>query len=197
MCIRDRPNPAVFCGGTSESIVLTGITDASNPTFAWSTGSHTSSILVSEPGTYSVSITDESGCIVESSNVVIDIHDPLTIKDYLNNEGYTDLGVPIVIGEEIPLRNINNQKNETIVIEDYAKKHIEIDGEEINIEEAIIDDLLELNETNCSANVQIVDNSSLCSGDFELAIDAITSNCLLYTSPSPRDRTRSRMPSSA
>ena len=27
--------------------------------------------------------------------------------------------------------------------------------------------------------------------------DPDTSNCLLYTSPSPRDRTRSRMPSSA
>ena len=28
-------------------------------------------------------------------------------------------------------------------------------------------------------------------------IDAKTGDCLLYTSPSPRDRTRSRMPSSA
>ena len=27
--------------------------------------------------------------------------------------------------------------------------------------------------------------------------DAVTFGCLLYTSPSPRDRTRSRMPSSA
>ena len=29
------------------------------------------------------------------------------------------------------------------------------------------------------------------------ANDDVTSTCLLYTSPSPRDRTRSRMPSSA
>ena len=28
-------------------------------------------------------------------------------------------------------------------------------------------------------------------------ISAMEENCLLYTSPSPRDRTRSRMPSSA
>ena len=28
-------------------------------------------------------------------------------------------------------------------------------------------------------------------------MDAMQNNCLLYTSPSPRDRTRSRMPSSA
>ena len=30
-----------------------------------------------------------------------------------------------------------------------------------------------------------------------LSIDADGNTCLLYTSPSPRDRTRSRMPSSA
>ena len=30
-----------------------------------------------------------------------------------------------------------------------------------------------------------------------LEVAAITHDCLLYTSPSPRDRTRSRMPSSA
>ena len=29
------------------------------------------------------------------------------------------------------------------------------------------------------------------------ALSALDTNCLLYTSPSPRDRTRSRMPSSA
>jgi len=41
-----------------------------------------------------------------------------------------------------------------------------------------------------------VDNDSifdLCAGDYY----AIVTDCLLYTSPSPRDRTRSRMPSSA
>jgi len=33
---------------------------------------------------------------------------------------------------------------------------------------------------------------------FELAIESVAPDaCLLYTSPSPRDRTRSRMPSSA
>ena len=32
---------------------------------------------------------------------------------------------------------------------------------------------------------------------FENGVDSMTCTCLLYTSPSPRDRTRSRMPSSA
>ena len=34
-------------------------------------------------------------------------------------------------------------------------------------------------------------------GPSPLAIEAANKGCLLYTSPSPRDRTRSRMPSSA
>ena len=34
-------------------------------------------------------------------------------------------------------------------------------------------------------------------GSMESAIDYANRHCLLYTSPSPRDRTRSRMPSSA
>ena len=33
--------------------------------------------------------------------------------------------------------------------------------------------------------------------DFIFIADGLYINCLLYTSPSPRDRTRSRMPSSA
>ena len=32
---------------------------------------------------------------------------------------------------------------------------------------------------------------------FDIEIDEVDETCLLYTSPSPRDRTRSRMPSSA
>ena len=34
-------------------------------------------------------------------------------------------------------------------------------------------------------------------GDLALVESALSTRCLLYTSPSPRDRTRSRMPSSA
>ena len=36
-----------------------------------------------------------------------------------------------------------------------------------------------------------------CTGKVELDGVDLYGNCLLYTSPSPRDRTRSRMPSSA
>ena len=40
--------------------------------------------------------------------------------------------------------------------------------------------------------VEMPDNSSA-----DAAIKGLNGSCLLYTSPSPRDRTRSRMPSSA
>ena len=49
--------------------------------------------------------------------------------------------------------------------------------------------------TNCSDNFTI---SRSFVADVEVSGEtSVTSACLLYTSPSPRDRTRSRMPSSA
>ena len=40
--------------------------------------------------------------------------------------------------------------------------------------------------------------AEMAAGDFSrVEADAVAQVCLLYTSPSPRDRTRSRMPSSA
>ena len=53
--------------------------------------------------------------------------------------------------------------------------------------------------TNVFGNSQVVFNSTSSSDIVEqiLKTDNRYINCLLYTSPSPRDRTRSRMPSSA
>ena len=52
--------------------------------------------------------------------------------------------------------------------------------------------------------VELLETKEMCVGDIVMALggkQAITSQqlniCLLYTSPSPRDRQRSRMPSSA
>ena len=62
----------------------------------------------------------------------------------------------------------------------------------------------------CSLAVYQIDSSKLSGGPFSNAdikicdnaqeldeLRTVTYACLLYTSPSPRDRTRSRMPSSA
>ena len=61
-------------------------------------------------------------------------------------------------------------------------------------------DPLELTEG--AGDVTITCNDPLIAGDadagFVVLLDgALYASCLLYTSPSPRDRTRSRMPSSA
>ena len=48
------------------------------------------------------------------------------------------------------------------------------------------------------ANLQGIDSKNAKASNTENnTVNAENSNCLLYTSPSPRDRTRSRMPSSA
>ena len=45
--------------------------------------------------------------------------------------------------------------------------------------------------------IQKLEETSLYAEQCELFHELVTKGCLLYTSPSPRDRTRSRMPSSA
>ena len=65
-----------------------------------------------------------------------------------------------------------------------------------------IDDLKEYSKDNKIKSLAICDTSNLCGAlEFAEKISKVGTQpiigCLLYTSPSPRDRTRSRMPSSA
>ena len=55
------------------------------------------------------------------------------------------------------------------------------------------------NGSNDELHIVVIDDSGKISGATGAILEKFTflSNCLLYTSPSPRDRTRSRMPSSA
>ena len=46
-------------------------------------------------------------------------------------------------------------------------------------------------------SVESLRDSAKFGGDAMLDLSSLHDSCLLYTSPSPRDRTRSRMPSSA
>ena len=55
-----------------------------------------------------------------------------------------------------------------------------------------------LNEINFMSHLQIqITNVNFFPNEDSQLLVAIVKPCLLYTSPSPRDRTRSRMPSSA
>ena len=60
-----------------------------------------------------------------------------------------------------------------------------------NVKVLVVDNLL----TGKKSNIDKLDNVETIYDD--LGSDASLMACLLYTSPSPRDRTRSRMPSSA
>ena len=61
-----------------------------------------------------------------------------------------------------------------------------------------LDMLAKLQEQKCLDNSDLLeDKKEKASIWFATLRDEICKSCLLYTSPSPRDRTRSRMPSSA
>ena len=55
--------PSAFCAGESALLYVTGNYNS----YLWSNGETTFSILVDEPGTYSVTVTNEGGCVGEAS----------------------------------------------------------------------------------------------------------------------------------
>ena len=76
----------------------------------------------------------------------------------------------------------------------------ELEDIHMNIEQALIDRIGDVGRklhTGRSRNDQVSTDLRLWVRDAIDQIDERLANCLLYTSPSPRDRTRSRMPSSA
>lgn len=66
--ITDYSIEAVSCGAGPGGISIHAVNGASgNLAYLWSTGDQTASISVSAQGSYSVTITDEAGCSLESS----------------------------------------------------------------------------------------------------------------------------------
>jgi len=61
----DTSNGTQFCANASLTISVGG----SFTTYLWSNGATTSSITVSQPGNYSVTVTDVSGCTVSTASV--------------------------------------------------------------------------------------------------------------------------------
>ena len=54
-----------------------------------------------------------------------------------------------------------------------------------------------INHDEISSNTKLISNPNCTTMGLVMALKPLHDFCLLYTSPSPRDRTRSRMPSSA
>jgi hypothetical protein len=76
---RSSPNPRLTVGSTLNlckgSSVLVGVT-ATFPSYQWSTGMPTNSILVTQAGSYFVTVTDDHGCTWNSDTLVVTISDP-------------------------------------------------------------------------------------------------------------------------
>ena len=74
-----------------------------------------------------------------------------------------------------------------------------IKGKQFNIAKIIQEDILNINGYGLNSKWKLFHTANdNFNGNFDYFIElAFKAFCLLYTSPSPRDRTRSRMPSSA
>lgn len=67
--------PSTFCEGENAILLVTG----NYSSFLWSNGETGYNILVSEPGTYSVTVTNEGGCVGEASFTIVENPAPLTV----------------------------------------------------------------------------------------------------------------------
>lgn len=80
------PDLVVCPGGTVEIDAF-----QPNATYVWSTGATTSSIVVGQPGTYTVTITDSEGCVGSDDVVVGSAPDPGPLQDTV----FTCVGRPV------------------------------------------------------------------------------------------------------
>ena len=115
-----------------------------------------------------------------------------------------DLGIELELNK-VPCREDNMTPYEMMLSESQERMLIILEeGKEKNAKK-IFDkwdlDFVVIGKTTNSGNLTLKFNDNIVG---EIPIDALSSkapvydrNCLLYTSPSPRDRQKSRMPSSA
>ena len=160
-------------------------------------------------GMWSVLVTDSSGCMAESFPIDIIIND-IPIAEAFNNG-------PICPNSSIQLQATEN----TDVTTRYEWRIIGDTTIVSTAQNPIFDNLLDTTlyeltvaANGCTASTDTTTvivweapvviptltytlNSDCSSSDLQLFANEILGSCLLYTSPSPRDATLSRMPSSA
>jgi hypothetical protein len=74
------PNNASVCNGGSVVLTTTHVGGLAPFRYVWSTGESTSSITVTEPGIYTVSVADANGC-VSSFSTTVESCDPCVTRD--------------------------------------------------------------------------------------------------------------------
>ena len=96
--------------------------------------------------------------------------------------------------EEIVKKNSTNSKKPQNSKHESLKEFLVLadeNGEKITLDDAGIDNLISKDET------ELNDEERIFLYEKAMSFKGLGSNCLLYTSPSPRDKRQSRMPSSA
>lgn len=88
--------PTTFCEG--DSVILTSINGSS---WLWSNGSTSQSIIVTDGGSYSVTVTDANGCSATSANTVVTVNE--APQAGITANGPTDL----CNGETVTLTAVN------------------------------------------------------------------------------------------
>ena len=96
------------------------------------------------------------------------------------------------------MKTITNNDVLTIEIKSKEYMNMEISSEAKKSHTKFELKLLDINESRIEVpEIEMTTITTLPSTDFQRLCRDMSNICLLYTSPSPRDRTRSRMPSSA
>ena len=155
----------------------------------------------SEDNKLSMNLMDERLAIIEEQ---------INIVDETNNDTITDISSSIqFLDKEIrKLWDLSNKRNkaniqklseQTIKIEQLLKSlEDEVSNNQstiTNMRDSIDQNISNIQELGISADDLSIIRLNLSSIDTQLML--LDDTCLLYTSPSPRDRQKSRMPSSA
>ena len=172
IAVNSNPSPtSTSCQGSMDGGATLDVWGgAGNYTFAWSNGSITQNISNVLAGTYTVTVTDFNGC-TNSSEVTVDGPAPIT----LNVQGIGNV-------------TCNGENDGSIFADAFGGTPGYTYLWNNGATGSFVDML------GAGTYFATITDAAGCTG-----IGSVTVNepCLLYTSPSPRDKRQSRMPSSA
>ena len=164
-----NPNPMII-GATSictnNSTQLT--VDGTFTNYQWSNNTNANSISVNQQGTFTVTVTDGNGCT--GTNEV-----SITVTPELQ---------PTINGVTTICDGASTMLEGDFGFATYAWSD-NSNGQGITVSAAGTYTLTVTDATGCTGSAEVMVNTN------------VAPTCLLYTSPSPRDATLSRMPSSA
>lgn len=97
--VNDLPTPTIVADGDLE-FCLGGSVNLSTQdyvTYQWNTGANTQGILVNQSGTYTVTVTDSTGCAAASAQADVTVHQPPTVSVNINGPTQFCFGDSVVL----------------------------------------------------------------------------------------------------